>query len=97
MSGENYVGSEIDLFLRGQRAWVMKPRDVIHHEHAHAFDTVCGGLGDIAFPVYVIPIILRQRLHKEPVFSEARPPERVIVVQPEAKAIWATSATVSAA
>ena len=64
----------------------MKPRDVIHHENAHALDAVCNSLGHIALPVYVIPIVFRERLQEKPVFSTIVSSERVIAVRAGGKA-----------
>ncbi len=84
--GVDNVGSPGPLFLSAERARIMKPRDVIHHENAHALDAGCNGLGDIALPVYVIPIVLRERLQEKPVFSTIVSSERVIAVRAGGKA-----------
>ena len=81
VSCENHVGSKIRLFLRGQRARVMKPWDVIHHEYARALGPKASGLREITFPIDVITVVFRQRLQKEAVFAEIRSSEWIVAVR----------------
>jgi hypothetical protein len=81
VAGVNNVGSPGLLFETAELGRVVYPGDVIHHENPNVLDSGCGGLSNIAWPEYMVSIVLRKRVFQMTVFSVIRSSKRIVAMQ----------------